>query len=271
MNTKSVVLSILFVAVTMSMSFGQASCYNDYTGKFKQNGAQPVTDGMQKVVAAVQNSDGNSSCYEGEIMVKNNTIVPPLYLLRENGTHTVVYGKFDQSFYRQAEQKINYSIEQGMSPVFMLIHDQKARLFFTDFLNGDAGAVVKAPGTRKSEPVAQADIEKVNVSAKSIEFKTGKAVLTSGSMKLLDAMAELMNHYPNTKWTIDGYTDNVGKAESNLALSEKRAEAVADYLVKKGVSADNLYTNGYGQENPVADNNTPDGRQQNRRVEIKPV
>jgi len=84
-------------------------------------------------------------------------------------------------------------------------------------------------------------------------------------------MADLMNHYPNTKWTIDGFTDNVGNDKNNLTLSEKRAQAVADYLVKKGIPADNFYTNGYGEENPIADNNTASGRQQNRRVEIKPI
>lgn len=206
-------------------------------------------------------------------MVKNGAMIPPLYMIRENGTRTVVYGKFDEKWYHQAATgDKNYSIDQGMSAVFMLVYDRKGRLFFTDYLKPDAGGVVKAPDlSKKSQEVAGTDLEKINVSAKSIQFKTGKATLTENSFALLDAVAELMMHYPNNKWAIDGFTDNVGKADKNVTLSENRAQAVADYLVKKGVPAANLYVNGHGADNPIADNSTPDGRKQNRRVEIKPI
>ncbi|MFI5135023.1 MAG: OmpA family protein, partial [Chitinophagales bacterium] len=219
------------------------------------------------------NADGNSSCYEGQVMVKKDSVVPPLYVLRENGTHAVLYGKFDESFYHQAATKyINYKIDLGMSAAFMLVHEQKARLFFIDFLNQGSGALVTAPSlSKKGEEVKTEDLNKIKVSAKSIQFETGKAELTQNSLPLLNLVAELIQNYPNNNWAIDGYTDNVGTAQSNAILSGNRAQAVADYLVKKGVAADNLYVNGHGEEMPIADNSTADGRKQNRRGEIKPI
>ena len=68
---------------------------------------------------------------------------------------------------------------------------------------------------------------------------------------------------------VEGHTDNVGKAEVNKKLSQKRADAVKDYLIKKGIEADRLSAIGYGSEQPIADNKTKEGRAQNRRVEFK--
>jgi outer membrane protein OmpA-like peptidoglycan-associated protein len=72
----------------------------------------------------------------------------------------------------------------------------------------------------------------------------------------------------NLKLDIDGHTDNTGKPEKNKLLSENRAKAVYDYLVKKGIAPVRLESNGYGQEKPVADNKTATGRSKNRRVEL---
>jgi outer membrane protein OmpA-like peptidoglycan-associated protein len=77
--------------------------------------------------------------------------------------------------------------------------------------------------------------------------------------------------YPENKWAIDGHTDNTGTAEFNRMLSHERAQAVAVYLYKKGIKPTNLYVNGYGEDIPIADNATADGRKQNRRVEIEPI
>ena len=68
--------------------------------------------------------------------------------------------------------------------------------------------------------------------------------------------------------TVEGHTDSTGSAEFNQSLSEKRADAVRDYLINQGLDAGSLSAQGLGTENPVADNNTSEGRQKNRRVEI---
>ncbi len=75
--------------------------------------------------------------------------------------------------------------------------------------------------------------------------------------------------YPEVRVEIQGYTDSVGKASANLALSHKRAESVRQYLVNAGIDPTRLTSAGYGEENPVSSNATPTGRAQNRRIEFK--
>jgi OOP family OmpA-OmpF porin len=113
------------------------------------------------------------------------------------------------------------------------------------------------------------EIQKINLSAKSIQFQTGKDIITKQSFAVLDIIAEIMQQYPQTKWEIDGHTDNTGKPDKNMDLSNRRAAAVKQYFLSKGVSSDRLDSTGFGDTKPIADNKTSAGRAQNRRVEIK--
>ncbi len=99
-------------------------------------------------------------------------------------------------------------------------------------------------------------------------FDTGKATLKPGATRDLDRLAQALKDNVNTRVKIEGYTDSVGSAAYNQALSERRAAAVADALQMRGVPASRYQVEGLGKEFPVASNNTPEGRQQNRRVEI---
>jgi len=78
-----------------------------------------------------------------------------------------------------------------------------------------------------------------------------------------------MNENPTLKLKIEGHTDNAGNDDANMKLSEDRAEAVKTYLVSKGISADRITAEGFGETMPIADNGTAAGRTKNRRVEIK--
>jgi OOP family OmpA-OmpF porin len=80
-----------------------------------------------------------------------------------------------------------------------------------------------------------------------------------------------MEAYPNLKIEVNGYTDALGSESGNLKLSQKRAKSVRDYLTSKGVAIDRIKAQGFGEQNPVADNGTPEGRQKNRRIEIVPL
>ena len=102
-----------------------------------------------------------------------------------------------------------------------------------------------------------------------IEFETGKATIKKKSFPLLDKIAETFVENSNYVIEVQGHTDNTGKAEMNKRLSDNRAHAVMDYLVKKGVDASRMTAIGYGPDMPIADNKTKAGRAKNRRVEFK--
>ena len=102
-----------------------------------------------------------------------------------------------------------------------------------------------------------------------IEFETGKANIKPKSYNILDKIAQTFIENENYVIEVQGHTDNTGKADVNKRISDKRAHAVMDYLVKKGVPAERMTAVGYGQEQPIADNKTKAGRSKNRRVEFK--
>jgi outer membrane protein OmpA-like peptidoglycan-associated protein len=102
----------------------------------------------------------------------------------------------------------------------------------------------------------------------AIQFASGSAVIKLVSSKILNDIFNNAVLAENCKLAIYGYTDNVGNPTSNQALSEKRANAVREYLIRKGLSPQKIEASGYGEADPVADNSTPAGREQNRRVQI---
>lgn len=101
----------------------------------------------------------------------------------------------------------------------------------------------------------------------NVEFASGKALLIGDSQKRLDVVAEYMAHKKSVRIEIAGYTDNVGDKKSNKVLSQKRADAVRDYLVSKGIDGARIKAVGYGDANPIAPNTTLEGQQKNRRIE----
>jgi outer membrane protein OmpA-like peptidoglycan-associated protein len=102
----------------------------------------------------------------------------------------------------------------------------------------------------------------------NITFATGSADLNANFFGVLDSVAIVLKEYDKTIVDVAGHTDSVGSDATNQALSERRAGTVGTYLRGKGVSDNRVATVGYGKTHPVASNDTPDGRQQNRRVEL---
>lgn len=118
-----------------------------------------------------------------------------------------------------------------------------------------------------------AEIERVGEGIKitfreGIQFALNSAELSEASKTNLKDLAETLQKYDDTNILIEGHTDITGTREYNMTLSDKRAESVADYLEGLGVAGKRIKTEGYGPDQPVADNNTDYGRQQNRRVEV---
>lgn len=102
----------------------------------------------------------------------------------------------------------------------------------------------------------------------AILFNTGSSELNATAQAALSRIAHNFNQYPDTDITIVGYTDNTGSYEVNMKLSNRRAESVFDYLSRHGVAAKRMRTFGKGWEDPIASNETAEGREQNRRVEL---
>lgn len=141
-------------------------------------------------------------------------------------------------------------------------------------LDSDGDGVVdsmdKCPGTPKGTVVdnygcklaAEYKLEHVN-------FEFDSAVLTAESKASLNEAAKIMVRHSDAKIEVAGHTDSQGNDEYNMGLSQRRAQAVADYLIANGANAANIFVKGYGETEPVADNGTKEGRAANRRVELR--
>jgi len=119
-------------------------------------------------------------------------------------------------------------------------------------------------------PMAVAmEIPREGLILRGVNFQTGKATLTPSSYESLDQVLRSLREWPEVKLEIQGHTDNVGRREANMRLSHQRAETVMRYFISQGVPSDRLKAVGYGPDKPISDNDTPTGRELNRRVELK--
>ncbi|WP_310601308.1 OmpA family protein [Desulfobulbus sp.] len=136
--------------------------------------------------------------------------------------------------------------------------------------DGVADSADLCPGSPAGVPVNALGCpqDKTAIVLEGIVFSSGTASLTPDSLKKLDRIAAALTQSPQTKLEVAGYTDNVGDAKRNQRLSTQRAQTVSAYLSGKGIAASRLQAKGYGAENPVGDNATAEGRQQNRRIEL---
>ncbi len=123
-------------------------------------------------------------------------------------------------------------------------------------------------GCPEVSEIKQDDLDILRDAMKNVQFETGKATLKAESYPVLDKVASVLGRYPAYKLHIHGYTDNVGSDSENLILSRNRAKACYDYLVSKKIEATRLDHKGFGEESPIAPNDTAEGRAQNRRVEF---
>nr|PID60784.1 MAG: hypothetical protein CR986_03440 [Ignavibacteriota bacterium] len=104
--------------------------------------------------------------------------------------------------------------------------------------------------------------------ANGIRFDVGKTTLKPESMGPINKIYKLMNKKPDLKFSVEGHTDSDGNDAANQTLSEGRAKVVMDKLVEMGISKDRLNSKGWGESKPIAGNDTPEGKANNRRVEF---
>jgi len=141
--------------------------------------------------------------------------------------------------------------------------DFTARLTVTDSKGNTCSKSVAYAAAAEFIPTAEKPLI-----LRGVNFATAKAVLLDDSRLILDRVAASLTAHPDVRIEVAGHTDSQGTDAYNLKLSEQRANAVRNYLIEMGVDADRLVARGYGETRPIADNNTPEGRAENRRVEL---
>lgn len=110
------------------------------------------------------------------------------------------------------------------------------------------------------------DKEYVEVNVKDVNFRSGSAQLDPYELSRLKPVIDTLNNYPNTKVFVEGHTDSDGSTKYNQQLSENRAKTVALHLMDNGIASNRIVTYGYGEERPIASNQTAEGKRMNRRV-----
>lgn len=145
-------------------------------------------------------------------------------------------------------------------------------------VGGVAGGVIGNKMDKQARQIDEvlpgAEVERVGegirlvLNENAVRFATGKATLTTAAKANLDKLVPVFKEYADTNIQLYGYTDITGSPEFNLTLSQKRAEAVKNYLISNGLVSSRFKTTGLGIADPIATNDTADGRAQNRRVEF---
>jgi len=136
-------------------------------------------------------------------------------------------------------------------------------------LAAEKEAMLKAEAAKEALKVRNAEVSKrFAASLQGIKFNSSQSTFKNESYARMDEAVAVLNEYGDIRILIQGHTDSQGQADANQILSQKRADAVKDYLVSKGINMSRISTNGLGEEYPIADNNTSAGRAQNRRVEF---
>lgn len=128
----------------------------------------------------------------------------------------------------------------------------------------------KCPGTPAGTKVDQVGCPmKAIIDLKGVNFDYDKHDLRPDALPILDEALKVLQRYPELRIEVAGHTDYFNTEEYNQALSERRAKAVREYFVSKGIAADRMTAKGYGESQPIADNETPEGQSKNRRVELR--
>jgi outer membrane protein OmpA-like peptidoglycan-associated protein len=138
-------------------------------------------------------------------------------------------------------------------------------------------AKLEASNSKQETARVQAELEALKATSTprgmvmtlgDVLFDTGRAELKAGASRNMDQLAKFLAEHPERRVQIDGFTDSVGTDSYNEELSQRRANAVREALISRGVEPSRIGTEGYGKEYPVASNNDSGGRQLNRRVEV---
>ncbi|MBN2892098.1 MAG: OmpA family protein [Bacteroidales bacterium] len=178
----------------------------------------------------------------------------------DNNTNQVIYSTKSNS------QNGEYSVNVPVGKNYGMVIRKDGYLFQSE--NFDLVSTSNYEEISKNIELSSIEVNSI-ARLSNIFFDFASSNLKDASVPELDRVVQFMKDNPNMKIEISGHTDNIGNYDDNMRLSQQRAEAVAQYISNKGIPKERIIAKGYGFEKPVATNNTPEGRQQNRRVEFK--
>jgi len=208
--------------------------------------AQTITPAEDEALLNVKVTDFNQKLRKGDIIlfISAKTGITYKGVTGNDGTFSIAVPKADTYTIKYRE----YASEQEYTN--FEIPDTKSKVVF--------------------EVTIQIELPKTYI-LDNVFFDTGKATLKSESNKALNDLYEVMKYKETLYIEISGHTDNVGGEDLNKKLSQDRADAVRNYLVKKGIAPDRIIAKGYWFTEPIADNDTDEGRAKNRRTEVRVI
>ena len=169
--------------------------------------------------------------------------------------------KIGGNAFEQTGNRVYMNIKQGNKETW-------AEVYAGDY---DYDLTIIEKGEVEQEITANAILKELNETGKVIlyiNFDSGKSTIKNESLPIIEQIIEMMNQAPDIKISIEGHTDSDGSNESNQKLSEQRAKAVVDVIVKRGINDVRLTSTGFGEEKPIVDNKTEEEKAKNRRVEL---
>jgi len=180
--------------------------------------------------------------------------------------------KIIRNFSNAIEKIGGKAYEDGGNRVVLIIKKGNAETWAEVYSYSDSYTLtIVEKGEVEQEITANAILKELNETGKVIlyiNFDSGKSTIKKESMQIVQQIIEMMNQAPGIQISIEGHTDSDGSNESNLKLSEARAKAVVEAITKGGIVVARLSSLGYGEEKPIADNSTDEGKAKNRRVEL---
>ncbi len=230
--------------------------------------AAPYLSGEEKLIADLAQPQKETSfeppakitLVKGQVLDENGNPVEAEIEIIDNETGKVVYRVKTNS----ATGQYMVSLPPGRN--YAMVIRKEGYLFRSENFN----LVEEDEYHEVQKTVVLTDLsEEGKTELRNIFFDYNKATLKPESYPELNRLVEFLKKYPDIKIEISGHTDTLGTLEYNMQLSERRAKAVYNYLVKRGISPDRLTIKGYGPLKPIASNRTAEGRARNRRVEIK--
>ena len=267
----------IFMAKKMQGSFGKPLNVGYPINTINNEGSMVVTSDGKKSFYASDRSDskGGLDIYFFELReairpLETSWVQGKVYDKKSNSGLNAIVELVDLKTQQlvsrvQTDNDGNYltTLPKGRDYAFNVI--SKGALFYSSQFNTKEGSAEK--GQTLDVPLQPIQVG-ANMVLKNIFFNTAKYDLLPESLVELDRIVALMKENPTIKIQINGYTDSIGKDADNLALSELRAKAVVAYLTSKGIQQALLSFKGYGASNPIASNETEEGRAQNRRTEM---